>query len=115
MIMAGIGMSNQDIMKQTGLSADVIIAVRAHHGPTIAMIREKPTSALIYLERWRRENALVTGFALSHSPKLKPSDLPHIARPILAGTDTATPPRRPTTGDPGSSAGVVQSMSKPQA
>ena len=78
--MMGLGYGSVDAVETTGLDIDAVHALRCRHHATIKKVRDNPDEARAYLVQTQRDMAILTGFALSHSPTITPRDLTNVAR-----------------------------------
>ena len=78
--MMGLDYGTADIAEATEVSPDNLHDMRKGHRLTINAIRREPDEARAYLVQVQRDRAILTGFALSHSPTITPRDLTNVAR-----------------------------------
>jgi len=106
--MMGLGYGSADVNEACKLDIDTIHELRGNNHLTIKAVRDNPDEARAYLVQVQRDMAILTGFALSHSPNVTPRDLTNVARsaailaksierkaPKVTHTKPKPPPSRP--------------------
>ena len=106
--MMGLGYGSADVNEACKLDIDTIHELRGNNHLTIKAVRDNPDEARAYLVQTQRDMAILTGFALSHSPNVNARDLRNIAgtatilaraiegkAPKVTHTAPKPPPSRP--------------------
>lgn len=93
MCLMGLGMHKQTILDCTGITADQYRGLHTSKAKSIKDMRANPHVVKALLLEWQQEQALASGFALSHSPTIAPRDLRQVASTaaILAKSATSQP------------------------